>query len=263
MRTGIAAIAAALAFGSSDLCHAGAYSNDFSSSVGAASLRGDAVLDSGSVRLTPNSLSQEGSLVIDNLDPGLSVASFDASFTLAIGPAGATLADGVSFSFGPPPGGTYGEGGAPTGVVVSFDLWDNGEVPTPPVIRVLVNGSQVAAQAVTLNSGGAFLPVTVHVDSGGLDLNYNSGTVTFSNVALPGFVPASNFQFTFGARTGGFSAEQRIDDVSITTTPWVPPTPQPVPTLGEWGVMVMAALLAGLAAYTTRRRRGRAMGSET
>ena len=92
MRTGIVAIAAALAFGSSGLCHAGAYSNDFSSSVGAASLRGDAVLDSGSVRLTPNSLSQEGSLVIDNLDPGRVVRGFDASFTLAMGPAGVTLA---------------------------------------------------------------------------------------------------------------------------------------------------------------------------
>jgi hypothetical protein len=121
--------------------------------VGAASLRGSAVLDSGSVRLTPNSLDQEGSLVIENLDPGRAVRGFDASFTLAMGPAGVTLADGVSFSFGPPPAGTYGESGAPTGLVVTFDLWDNGESPTPPVIRVVVNGTQVAAQQVTLDSG--------------------------------------------------------------------------------------------------------------
>lgn len=257
MKTPMIAVAAALAVGTGGVCHAGAYSNDFSSGVGAASLRGSAVLDSGSVRLTPNSLDQEGSLVIDNLDPGRVVRGFDASFTLAMGPAGVTLADGVSFSFGPPPAGTYGESGAPTGLVVTFDLWDNGESPTPPVIRVVVNGTQVAAQQVTLDSGGAFLPVTLHYDASGLDLNYNSGAVTFNNVALPGFAPPSYYQFTFGGRTGSVSAEQRIDDVSITTSS---AAPAPVPTLGEWGVIFLATLLAGLAAGAFRRPRSTGSG---
>jgi len=250
MRAWTIALAAALSIGASEHSHAGGYVNDFSSSVGAASLRGSAVLDAGSVRLTENLPGQEGSLVIPNLDPGSSVQSFDASFTLAIGPTGSPPADGVSFSFGPPPGGTYGESGAPTGVVVTFDLFDNGESPTPPVIRIVVNGTQVAAQAVALASAGLFRPVTIHYDANGLDVNYNAGAITFTNVALPGFAPDPSFQFTFGGRTGDATAEQRIDDVSISTTR---APGAPIPTLGEWATIVMAGLLALLGAYRLRR----------
>ncbi|MCZ6852975.1 MAG: hypothetical protein O7G86_03550, partial [Gammaproteobacteria bacterium] len=46
------------------------YVNDFSASVGLASLFGDAVLDSGSVRLTDSINDQLGSFVIDDLVPG-------------------------------------------------------------------------------------------------------------------------------------------------------------------------------------------------
>lgn len=259
MKSGIVPIAAALAIGWSAASHAGSYSNDFSTDVGAASLRGTAVLDAGSVRLTPDDFDQEGSLVLNNLDPGLVVQTFDASFTIAIGPGSDPIADGVSFSLGFPPVSTYGESGTPFGLVVIFDTYDNGESPTPPVIRIVVNGTQVAAQQVTLDSGGAFRPVTIHYDSGGLDVDYNSGAIVFTDVALPGFVPDLNSRFTFGARTGGSTSEQRIDDVSITTTAVAPPPAlniQPVPTLDEWGVISMAALLALLGAFTLRRRHG-------
>lgn len=251
MKTWIVTVAAALAIGASGLCRAGAYTNDFSSGVGAASLRGNAVLDSGSVRLTPNIGDQEGSLVIDRLDGGRAVQGFDASFTLAIGPTGSPPADGVSFSFGPPPPGTYGEGGAPFGIVVTFDLYDNGESPTPPVVRIVVNGTQVAAQQVTLVTGGSFVPVTIHYDAGGLDVNFNSGAASFNNVSTSGFVASPGYQFTFGARTGGSWAEQRIDDVSITTTTAARAA---VPTLGEWSMLAMAGLLACLGTYALHRR---------
>jgi len=251
MKTWIVAVAATLAIGSSGLCQAGSYANDFSSGVGAASLRGSAVLDSGSVRLTPNSGSEEGSLVIDPLDGSRPVQSFDASFTLAIGPTGSPPADGMSFSFGPAPSGTYGEAGAPFGIVVTFDLYDNNESPTPPVVRIVVNGTQVAAQQVTLVTGGSFVPVTIHYDASGLDVNFNSGAASFTNVSTSGFVPSPHFQFTFGARTGGSWAEQRIDDVSITTTTT---SRAAIPTLGEWSMLAMAGLLACLGAYALRRR---------
>jgi len=257
MRTGIIAIAGALAIGASGPGHAGSYSNDFSSSAGAAQLRGTAVLDSGSVRLTQNAGGEEGSLVIDPLDGTRVVQSFDASFAIAIGPSSVPPADGVSFSFGPAPAGTYGESGAPTGIVVTFDLFDNGETPTPPVIRIVVNGAQVAAASASLDSGGAFRTVTIHYDAAGLDLNYNGGGVTFTDAPLPGFIPTAGYQFTFGARTGSLSAEQRIDDVAITTSATAPP---PVPTLGEWATIVMAGLLACLGALTLLRSR-RAMES--
>ena len=188
MKTGIIAIAAALALGASGPGHAGAYSNDFSSGVGAAELRGTAVLDAGNVRLTQNAGGEEGSLVVNPLDGNHVVQSFDASFTIAIGPSSVPPADGVSFSFGPAPAGTYGESGAPAGLVVVFDLFDNGESPTPPVIRIVVNGTQVAASTVALDSGGLFRPVTIHYDAAGLDVNYNGGALTFTNASLPGFV---------------------------------------------------------------------------
>ena len=52
-------------------------------------------------------------------------------------------------------------------------------------------------------------------------------------------------------------AEQRIDDVSITTSS---AAPAPVPTLGEWGVIFLATLLAGLAAGAFRRPRSTGNG---
>jgi len=258
LKTRILAITTVLAVGFSGTCFAGSYSNDFSSGVGAASLRGSAVVDSGSVRLTPNAGGNEGSLVIDNLDPGRTVQSFDASFMLAIGPGSTPPADGVSFSFGPPPGGTYGESGAPTGIAVVFDIYDNGETPTPPVIRIMVNGTQVAATTGTLFTAGAFVPVSIHVDGGGLDLNFNSGAIVFTNALLPGYVPSSQYQFTFGARTGSLAAEQRIDDVAITTSV---AAPLAVPTLAEWGTIALAGLLALFAAFALRGARTGRIGT--
>lgn len=138
----ILAAVAVLAIGAAGVCHAGSYSNDFSTNQGAASLRRSAIVDSGSLRLTPNGVSQEGSLVIDDLDPGARVTSFDARFDLAIGPGSVPPADGVSFSFGAPPAATYGENGTGAGLAIVFDIYDNGEIPTPPVIRVLLDGTQ-------------------------------------------------------------------------------------------------------------------------
>ena len=262
MKPSTLALAAALAFGTSVPVFAGSYNNDFSSGVGAASLRESAVLDSGSVRLTPNVIDNLGSLVINDLDPGSVVTSFDASFTLAIGPGSTPPADGVSFSFGAPPPGTdaFGESGTWSGVAVVFDIFNNGETPTPPVIRVLWNGVQVAAAQGTLFSSGAFQPVTIHYDSNGLDVDFNSGGIVLTNVALSGG-PQSGSRFTFGARTGSLSAEQRIDDVAISTTAVARARPAPVPTLAEWATAALAMLLAALAAMALRRREVTGPGS--
>ena len=96
------------------------YINDFSASVGPASLFGDAVLDSGSVRLTDSINFQIGSLVINDLVPGGAVASFEATFDLQMGPSSGPPgpADGISFNLGPLPDGAFGEGGADTGETI-------------------------------------------------------------------------------------------------------------------------------------------------
>lgn len=255
MKTSALALAATLALGASAPVLAGSYNNDFSSGVGAASLRESAVLDSGSVRLTPNVTNNIGSLVVNDLDPGSVVTSFDAAFTLAIGPGSDPPADGVSFSFGAPPPGTdaFGESGTWSGLAVVFDIFNNGENPTPPVIRVLWNGVQVAAEQGTLFNGGTFQPVTIHYDSNGLDVDFNSGGIVMTDVVLTGS-PESGFRFTFGARTGSLSAEQRIDDVDIFTKATAVARPAPVPTLADGAMAALAMLLAALAAVALRRR---------
>ena len=61
---------------------------------GGFTINGDAVVDSGSVRLTPNVGSQRGTVILDSIstDP---IANFEVSFDFWIGPAGA---DGMSFA---------------------------------------------------------------------------------------------------------------------------------------------------------------------
>ena len=91
------------------------YVNDFGADVGPASLFGDAVLDSGSVRLTDSTRNQLGSLVINNLVPGGAVASFTATFDLQMGPGTVPPADGISFNLGSVSGVAFGEEGVDEG----------------------------------------------------------------------------------------------------------------------------------------------------
>ncbi len=246
------AVAVVSFLGATNVCNAGTYSNDFSADIGAAELRGNAVLDSGSVRLTANTFSQIGSLVIDDLDPERSVIRFDASFVIAIGPGSMPPADGISFSLGQPPGGTgsFGENGTFDGLAVGFDLFDNMESPTAPAIRVFVNGVQIVGTQVTLFSAGAFRPVSIHLDGGGLDVAYNGATI-FENLDLPGFSPAEGYQFTLGGRTGGATAEQRVDDVSISTTAFS----AGVPALSKVPLVLLGVLLVAAVVLRSRHRR--------
>jgi len=85
------------------------YVNDFGVSVGPASLFGDAILDNGNVRLTDSINEQLGSLVINDLVPGGAVASFAATFDLAMGPGTNPPANGVSFNLGPLPDAAFEE----------------------------------------------------------------------------------------------------------------------------------------------------------
>ena len=93
------------------------YVNDFGSSVGPASVFGDAILESGSVRLTDSINDQLGSLVIDDFVPGGAVASFAATFDLQIGPSSGPPGpgDGISFNLGPLPDAAFGEEGCYSG----------------------------------------------------------------------------------------------------------------------------------------------------
>ena len=220
----------------------GQYFADFNDgNVGAALLFGSAGVDNGSLRLTQNLESQQGSMVIDNLDAGQAIQSFTANFSLAIGPNTATPADGISFNFGVPPAGSFGEAGFGTGLVVALDIYQNNdpppaESPPSPEVRVRVNGVQVFSADGQATTGGQFIPAVVRYDASGLDLTFG-GSPVFTDVPLPGFTPQAGYQFGFGARTGGLSAEQRIDSVNITT---VVPEPAPIALAGLWSLGLLA-----------------------
>jgi hypothetical protein len=193
------------------------YVNDFSSSVGSASLFGAAVLDSGNVRLTDNINGQLGSLVIDDLVLGGAVASFTATFDLQTGPGSIPPADGISFNFGQLPNIAVGEEGTGDGLTISFDTFDNG-LPDHIGIDVLLNGTVVASDGTNPFTNGVFVPVSVVFDADGtLDLTFD-GAAIFTNLPT-GFTPATGDRFGFGGRTGGSKEENRIDNVSIFVVP--------------------------------------------
>lgn len=118
---------------------AGTFSADFNDAavpVGTA-VYGNTLVDSsggaggsGVLKLTQAINGQVGSFVIDDLDPGSisGVNSFTAAFKVRIGGGTATPADGFSFAAGPdlPAAGWSEEGPTTTGLVVAFDIYDNG-----------------------------------------------------------------------------------------------------------------------------------------
>ena len=193
------------------------YVNDFSSSVGSASLFGDAVLDSGSVRLTDSINSQLGSLVIDEFVPGSTVASFTATFDFQTGPGSFPPADGISFNLGQLPNFAFGEEGTSGGLTISFDTFDNG-FPDHIGIDVLVNGTVVASDGTNPFTNGVFVPVSVVFDADGtLDLTFDGAAIF---IDLPtGITLATGDRFGFGGRTGGSNEVNRIDNVSIFVVP--------------------------------------------
>ena len=73
------------------------------------------------------------------------------------------------------------------------------------------------------STAGSWIPVVVHWDSSGLDLNYNGNNLA-TNLATPGFVPSPGDTFAFSGRTGGANQNTYLDDISISTTPTSPLT---------------------------------------
>jgi hypothetical protein len=182
--------------------------------------------------ITTNQNNLQGSVVLDDLDPGATVGGFVASFNLLLDSGGNTPADGFFFIFGDVLAGqTWNEEG-PTGmngITITFDTYDNTGLTPPddaPAIDVKVNGGNGGANnylyhqhmAITNLMSPTFTNVTVILkDNGTLSLSYK-GQVVFTNLYLTGFVPASGYVFAIGGRTGGLNENAWINDLSINTT---------------------------------------------
>jgi hypothetical protein len=191
-------------------------------------VNGNATVDSGSMRLTEDAGSLNGSVIFDPIstDP---VDYFKVSFDFqARDPGGA---DGMSFAlmdagvFGSTA--IFGESGPGVGSLsIGIDLYDNGgEAEVGGNYFDIRLDNVVIASAVpsfTMEGTGWH-----HVD-----MSFNSGLLTlavtpqggvpetlFDAVPVTGYAPFAG-RFGFGARTGGVSNEHRVDNVLFGGPDW-------------------------------------------
>lgn len=209
------------------------YSNDFSSATmdtTRAALRGVATVTGGVLRLTPNSGSQNGGLVIKN--PAAISGNVDSvKFILSVPQNGA---DGISWSFGdgdyPSDLTNYAlESGVGNKLIISFDAYGSG---SPGAAGIYLTYGMQGGAAISTTVSATMLgyssnvswrqasntPVGIYITTDGkLTLKVGSTTV-FNNVQLPAaYVNAnrSTWKQVFAARTGGVSEEHSIDNLNI------------------------------------------------
>ena len=99
------------------------------------------VIENGHLALTYNENSLQATIVVDDLDAGNAIEAFSVNFKLQIGPGTSNAADGTSFSFGPDvnSGSAFGEEGIGNGVIVAFDIYDNGSAEAPAITCAFVS----------------------------------------------------------------------------------------------------------------------------
>lgn len=213
----------------------------------------------GHLVLTYNENSEQGSIVLDDLDGGAAIESFTVRFKLQIGPGSGNAADGFAFSFGPDivPAANFGEEGTGTGIIVSFDIYDNGGGEAP-AIEVAFNGATLASEKFA-KAGlmtGAFEDVEISLSrSGILNVSYK-GQKVHDNLMIADFAATPGL-FALGARTGGENANHWIDDLSVTTTratavaPSITTQPQSQ-TIAEGASVVFSVGIDGSAPLTVQ-----------
>lgn len=186
----------------------------------------------GTMSLTVASNDQNGAFVLPDLDNGAAVDGFVANFQLLIGTpsagnATAPPADGVGFVWTREAiTQSFGEGGTGTGLIISFDTYDNDDANPDnaageaPAIEAIWDGSSlgnIRVPRTLLESGLAYNNVIVRVNPGGtLDVIFGE-TVVFWHKPLPGYAPIAGGSFGWGGRTGGANAEQNVDNINLTT----------------------------------------------
>jgi len=209
----------------------GPYCNDFtgvnmpagSAPQGPLAVYGSAYVTNGVVHLTDavSPGGQSGAFVIqDPLAGANTVDRIQIRYAAVVGGPGTTgtPADGYSLSIGPDvPNGTSGEEGAGTGLIFSFDNYNNDAVDDAPAIDLKWNGARIAHVKTTVHqssASGNFLPVYINVDPDGtVDVLYN-GVYVYNNFPTP-FRGFRNPRYSFAGRTGGLWENNWIDNLCI------------------------------------------------
>jgi hypothetical protein len=177
---------------------------------------GDAYLGSdGSLHLTDAMNYQQGTFL---LPVGRPLGSFRAAFKALVGDSSsANPADGFSFCFGSDLSSSCDEEGSGTGLIVSFDTFDNGHEEAP-CIDLKWNGLTFAHAPKRLITGtpAAFVDVFIELTSAGQVTVCYAGATVHNAVPIPGYSPISGDAWLgLGARTGSLNAKHWIDDLCI------------------------------------------------
>lgn len=203
---------------------AGLFSADFNDNQvpAATALYGDqgdgnaGVIEDGILKLTKPVANQNGGFIIEDLDEGVPISGFTATFKMFIG--GGSGADGLSFNFAPDlPDSPLSIEGAGSGLSICFDTYQNtGEVA--PAIDL--KSERTTLSSVTglgpVFRKGEFVDVWIQVKSDNTLSMTVGNTVVFTN--FYGAFIASAGRFGFGAGTGGTQGDHHwIDDLRIET----------------------------------------------
>ncbi|MBL9169439.1 MAG: hypothetical protein JNN07_16990 [Verrucomicrobiales bacterium] len=178
----------------------------------------EGVDDSGVLKLTSAVNDQVGSFIVNDLNPGMNIDTLTVAFKARVGEGTSPPADGFSFVWASDlADGTFGEDGAGSGLVVSFDTYDNG-AGEAPAVDVRFNSTLVESRKVPaslLDTAGEYVSVLIRVEpDGSVDVVYD-GQVVIYNVTIPGFQGLTGGRYAWGARTGGANANHWIDDIQI------------------------------------------------
>ena len=176
------------------------------------------VNDSGVLKLTVAVNDQTGDFLSETPAGVTAIQDLVASWKVRVGGGTPTAADGFCFVLGSDiQDVTFREEGAGTGLILSFDTYDNGGGEAP-AIDVLYGGDTIASRKLpigVLRTGDVFAEVDLRVNRDGtLDLIYGTNAIFF-NLALPGYKPFDAGRFGFGAATGGSNDDHWIDDLRL------------------------------------------------
>jgi hypothetical protein len=156
------------------------------------------------------------------------VSKLTVLWKMFIGNGSGNAADGVALSIsdGIDDTANFGEEGAGSGLIISFDTYDNagGEAPAISVKfggtseeAIDAGGNQVGksnvVKAVLVNN--LWVDVNVQVTADGKVTVIHNNVKYFDNVPIPGWAPLSNPRVAIGGRTGGEFERAGIDDFGV------------------------------------------------
>ncbi|NDC43049.1 MAG: hypothetical protein EBZ77_16120, partial [Chitinophagia bacterium] len=213
------------------------YNNTFgTAALGNASITGNASVSSGALTILPNATSQYGAVQV--LAPNATWDKMSADFDLTTAGTPASMADGVSFSFGPDvalasEATMNAENGTGSRLKVAFVAYTNG---TSTAGIYLMYNCTTNEQTPTTTGVLAYTPdvtwrnstkhVTIAVDSLGKVNVTVGGVLMFSNVQIPttgggGYLTTSvvatrpNWSFVIKGRTGAITMGASVDNLDI------------------------------------------------